>query len=461
MPGDGPVPLRSAPLRPVSLLETLPDRQHWPDASRWWIGLSGGLDSTVLLHLLVSLREKYPLPPLVALHVDHQLSSQSLEWAAHCSRVCEQLDVELIIRQVQVTDDGSGPESAARAARYAVFEELLAADELLLLAHHHDDQVETFFLRLLRGAGTLGLGGMPRQRRLGRAQLLRPLLTWRRLDLEAYARGQNLDWVEDDSNRDQSLDRNYLRHAVLPLLEQRWPGYRRSVEQAMFAVSAAETELAQSLRPQMTAARSEYSGEPVLNLASFAELGEETCCRLLRLWIAELGEQPPGRQPLQELVRQLQTADPAASPRLEAGNYCLQRYRGRLHMVRLRLAPTILPSCELRPDQPLDIPGLGWVAVRHSDESGMRLPVQGFWRLGFRSGGERCRPAGRDHSQSLKKLLQEYGVPPWQRQFVPLLYDGEELAAVGDLWICEGHQANPGVTAYRIECGSNFAATVD
>jgi len=456
MSADGAVPLR-----PVSLLESLPDRHHWQSASRWWIGLSGGLDSSVLLHLLVSLREQYDLPPLVALHIDHQLSSHSPQWAAHCSRVCEQMDVELITRQVRVNDDGSGPEAAARAARYAVFEELLATDELLLLAHHHDDQVETFFLRLLRGAGTLGLAGMPRQRRLGRAQLLRPLLAWRRSDLEAYARRQDLDWVEDDSNQDQSLDRNYLRHSVLPVLERRWPGYRRSIEQSMFAVSAAETELAQFLGPQLSAARCEYSGEPALELAPFAEFSEDSFCRLLRLWIVDLGQQTPGRLPLQELVRQLQTADPAASPRLQTANYCLQRYRGRLHMVRLPATPAILPSCELRPDQRLNIPGLGWLAVRHSDESGMCLPTQGFWRLAFRSGGERCRPAGREHSQSLKKLLQEYGVPPWQRQSVPLLYDGDELAAVGDLWMCEGHQANPGVAAYRIERGSNFAASAD
>jgi tRNA(Ile)-lysidine synthase len=408
------------------------------------------------------LREQYPLPPLAALHIDHQLSSQSPQWAAHCARLCEQLDVELITRQVQVKDDGSGPEAAARAARYSVFEELLEADQLLLLAHHHDDQVETFFLRLLRGAGTLGLGGMPRQRRLGAAQLLRPLLAWRRSDLEAYARRQDLDWVEDDSNLDESLDRNYLRHSVLPVLEQRWPAYRRSIEQSMFAVSAAETELTQSLRPQLIAARGEYFGEPVLDLAPFADIGDESLCRLLRLWIGDLGQPAPGRQPLQELVRQLQTADPATSPRLELGNYCLQRYRGRLHMIRLPEAPaTMMPACELRPDQSLNIPGLGWVAVRRSDESGMRLPVQGYWRLKFRAGGERCRPAGREHSQSLKKLLQEYGVPPWQRHSVPLLYDGDELAAVGDLWICAGHQANPGITAYRLERGGNFAATAD
>lgn len=452
---------KAVSLRPVSLLATLPDKQHWQGAGRWWVGLSGGLDSTVLLHLLVSLRDQYDLPPLAALHIDHQLSSHSTEWAAHCTRVCGQLDVELVIREVRVEDAGSGPEAAARAARYAVFEELLAADELLLLAHHHDDQVETFFLRLLRGAGTLGLGGMPRQRSLGKAQLLRPLLEWRRSDLETYARQQDLDWAEDDSNRDESLDRNYLRHSVLPVLEQRWPAYRRSIEQAMFAVTAAETELTQSLRPQLMAARGEYFGEPVLELAPFASIGQETFCRLLRLWVGDLGRQAPGRQQLQELVRQLQTADPDTGPRLQFGDYCLQRYRDRLHMYHPPMDPASMPECELRPDQRLDIPGLGWVEMRHSDDGGMRLPAQGYWRLQFRAGGERCRPAGRDHGQSLKKLLQEYGVPPWQRQSVPLLFDGDELAAVGDLWVCEGHLADPGLAAYKFKRGGNFAAAAD
>jgi tRNA(Ile)-lysidine synthase len=444
----------------ATVLEALPDRKHWPATPRWWIGLSGGLDSTVLLHLLVALREQHRLPPLVALHVNHQLNPGSSQWVAHCQRICQQLDVELVTRDVCVEAAGEGPEAAARSARYSVFDEVLGAGELLLLAHHHDDQVETFFLRLLRGAGTLGLGGMPRQRSLGAASLLRPLLDRRRSELEAYARQQQLEWVEDDSNLDQSLDRNYLRHSVLPVLEQRWPAYRGSIEQAMSAITAAEVELERYLRPGLTAACGQYLGEPVLELAPFADMEADTFCRLLRLWITDLGGVLPGRSKLQELVRQLRSAEPDSSPQLDCGDYCLQRYRDRLHYRIGAAQPIALPE-QLRPDQPVLVPGLGELVMRRCEQPGARAPAAGFWRLGFRSGGERCHPCGRQHSQSLKKLLQEYGVPPWQRQSVPLLYDGSELVAVGDLFLCQGHQSGPGEASYLLEVRSNFDAPAD
>ena len=220
----------------------------WRDAPRWWIGLSGGLDSCVLLQLLAEARQAAartsPLPTLTAVHVDHQLSAHSPGWSRHCEALCRSLEVELVIRRVVVAAGATGPEAAAREARYAVFEELVGPGDLLLLAHHLDDQVETLFLRLMRGAGTRGLAGMPRQRRLGKGELCRPLLAFTRESLEDFATERGLAWVEDESNCDLSPDRNYLRHRVLPRLEERWPAYRASVAASIDAVADAETALA-------------------------------------------------------------------------------------------------------------------------------------------------------------------------------------------------------------------------
>ena len=223
--------------------DILPRLASWRGAPRWWVGLSGGLDSTALLNLLVELREARAIPPLGAIHINHQLHPDSNRWAERCAALCERLDVEFECRRVDVTDSGEGPEASARAARYGVFESLLAPGELLLLAHHLDDQVETFFLRLMRGAGARGLAGMPETRVLGAGALARPLLPVARAELEAYARDCGLDWIEDSSNRDLALDRNFLRQRVLPLLEERWSGYRLSVARSMDALADAERAL--------------------------------------------------------------------------------------------------------------------------------------------------------------------------------------------------------------------------
>jgi tRNA(Ile)-lysidine synthase len=433
-------------LSPQSIAPVL---QPYLAAPRWWVGLSGGLDSVTLLQLLVDLRETVEVPPLVAVHVDHQLSTHAQDWGEHCQALCARLDVELVRREVSVVGDGSGPEAAARTARYSVFEELVGAGELLLLAHHSDDQIETFFLRLMRGAGTLGLSGMPQQRVLGRGRLLRPLLEFPRAALQSYARNRQLSWVEDDSNQDQALDRNYLRLGILPGLAQRWPAYRNNVEQAMQAVAAAETELSDLYRPFVNGAVCEYFGEPCLDLSTLQDLAPAALARVLRLWLVDLQQVPPGRARLMEFIRQLQSGDESAGPELAMAAYALRRYRDRLHYVAdLPPLPTAL-ECSLTITNPLQVTGLGDVQMTLVDSGGLALPAKGSWRLALRAGGERCQPVGRAHSQSLKKLLQEYGVPPWWRDRLPLLYDGDELVAVADLWVCEGHGADAGTPGYE------------
>jgi tRNA(Ile)-lysidine synthase len=440
----------SSRLSPEAILEQL---KPWMGANRWWLGLSGGLDSSCLLHLLSRLESH---PPLTAVHIDHQLNPMSATWSAHCERHCAALGVDFVSRRVDVRPGGAGPEAAARAARYTAFEELLEEGELLLLAHHADDQVETFFLRLLRGAGTHGLTGMPASRPLGSGSLLRPLLDFHRSDLETYAREESLDWVEDDSNRDPGFDRNYLRHTVLPRIEERWPGYRDSVEQLMQALVALEEAQAHEWRPLLESASGELFGEPVLDLERLAAASAESLAWVLRAWLREQGQQPPGRARLEEFLRQLQSGAADSAPGLALGGFSLQRYQNRLHLYRP--PPQLQGEWTLDPGVELELPGLGALQVETVREGGFRLPAEGSWKVRFRQGGERCQPLGRAHSQSLKKLLQESAVPPWWRHSLPLLYAGDELAAVADRWVCEGQQAGAGEAGYRLRWSYNSPA---
>lgn len=398
---------------------------RFPCRGRRWVALSGGLDSTVLLHLLSVEGE-----PVSAVHVHHGLSPNADDWSEHCAELADSLGIPLYTKQVEV-DTGAGVEAGARDARYQVFQQLLEPGDQLLLAHHGDDQVETFFLRLLRGAGPQGLSGMRNCRPLGAGLLLRPLLNVSRSELEAYAREHELTWIEDESNSDPRFDRNYLRSRVLPLLCDRWPLRQRVQraaqnlqESALLLQELADLDLGACRR------RAERLGESIA-LDPFLALSPERRRNLLRCWAEASGGNWPSAQQLAELEQQLASAEADRLPAVPLGRLVARRFRDRLF-----LTPTL-------PEVPEGF-AASW-SGRHS----LQLPGEGCmgplpdwptaeYTVSFRRGGERARPLERQHSQTLKKLLQEYGLEPWLRDRVPLIFEGERLLAVGDLFLCDG-----------------------
>jgi tRNA(Ile)-lysidine synthase len=216
-------------MKPTLTAKLLQAVAPWRCAPAWHIAFSGGLDSTVLLHLLATRAKIDKLPPLSAIHVHHGLQAAADAWPAHCQFVCDALGVPLRVIRVQV-QQGASLERAARDARYQAFAEVTGAGELLVTGQHRDDQAETLLFRLLRGAGVRGLAAMPAQRPLADGYLVRPLLDVSRAELEAYAREHQLTWIEDPSNADPRFSRNYLRHHVFPRLTERWP--RRTSERS-------------------------------------------------------------------------------------------------------------------------------------------------------------------------------------------------------------------------------------
>ncbi|MEM1112631.1 MAG: tRNA lysidine(34) synthetase TilS [Pseudomonadota bacterium] len=400
------------------------------DAPAWRLAFSGGLDSSVLLHLLSRLGTG---PSLRALHINHGMQREADEWAAHCQRVCAELEVPLDIERVEVEASGDGPEAAARRARYASFERAIGDGEVLLLAHHLDDQVETFLLRLMRGAGPRGLAGMPATRALGPGRLLRPLLGLPRSALLTYARDRQLSWIEDPSNADTALARNYLRRRVLPQLEARWPAYRRTVARSMTLLAQANDALV-GVTPVLETVYSVME-DPGIALAPLLALDDAAAGHALRAWLEAENLAIPDSRKLKECLRQLRAAEAGGSVRLDIGRDSLQVYRGAFY----RLPPGEAPSRDLRlsPGQTYSLEGVGELSLRSAPGPGLILGPQEDLTVSFRSGGERCRPLGRGASQSLKKLLQEAGVPPWWRDRLPLVRLGDELLAVGDLWMCE------------------------
>lgn len=419
-------------INPRQLLAAHPELGR---AARLVVGYSGGLDSTVLLHLT---RAAFPTADLHALHVHHGLSPHADSWQQHCARQCAAWEIPFVAERVTLPPGGI--EDSARRARYEVYCRHLRAGEVLLQAHHADDQAETLLFRLLRSGGSHSLAGIPPQRAWGAGQIVRPLLSFRRAELEAYARHHDLSWVEDESNRDDAYDRNYLRLQVLPLLEQRWP----HAVAALCASAARAREEAALLDEwageQLAAAdeRTERVGWSIA-LSWFAGHSVDRWGYLLRHW-ARLRRLPvPGERMLARLGDDVLCARHDAIPVLQWRGASMRRYRDRLYLLAdADLGPTnpSPPSWQNFP-APLTLADGFELRAMEDPDGPLCLPAGARLTIGYREGGERCIPHWRRHSYPLKKLLQDAALEPWLRDRVPLVYCNDELAAVGDLWACK------------------------
>ncbi len=408
------------------------------------VGFSGGLDSTVLLELLARAGGAQGRA-VRALHVHHGLSPHADAWTAACERSCRALGVALDVVRVRVARDaGRGLEAAAREARYAAYAE--RAEPFVALAHHRDDQAETVLLQLLRGTGLKGAAGMPQRRALpgSGVSIVRPLLAVPRSALRDHALSRGLAWVEDESNASAAHDRNYLRHEVAPRLDARFDGWREAL--ARFARHAAGAEGLLDALARIDGVP-EHPGEP-LPLAAGADRARSA--NALRAFLAVNGLPMPDGARLAEMARQLYAARADARVRIDHGGAQLVRHRASLHV--LREAPAGAWRVPWRGEARVALAdGLGEVAFEPVTGAGIAraAAARGSWHLAPRAGGERLRLAAGGRTRTLKNLLRESGMPPWERERLPLLFAGERLAWVPGVGVAAEYACPEGAPGWR------------
>ena len=418
----------------------------WPTPPRYRVAYSGGPDSHALLHAAVAAA----LPAVVsAVHVDHRLQPDSAAWAAHCRQQCRLLGVEIEVCTLEDSHHrGRGPEAAARERRYQVLEQLLQPGEFVLTGHTLDDQAETVLLQCMRGAGPAGLAAMPVIAELGAGRLLRPLLGFQRHDVLDYVHRQALDVLTDPSNSDTGLDRNFLRADIVPRLADRWP----AVSRVLSRVATHQAEAAMLLEELAAADLAILSSTPArwLSCAGLMELTRARRHNVVRYWVRVHGHDAPPARVLEQLDTCVIGAQAQRNPMLSWGQVTLRRYRGRLYLVpRLPAVAAVDRYWQLPAAMDLEHGVLTATTVHGSGLAASCCAKQPV-KVCFRTGGERCRPVGRRHSQTLKRLFQEAGIEPWRRERIPLLFVGEQLAAVAGLWVCEGFEAEAGQAGWQL-----------
>jgi tRNA(Ile)-lysidine synthase len=404
-------------------------RHAVPNNARLVLALSGGLDSVVLFDALQQLRHAHPYT-VHAVHVHHGLSPHADDWAAFCAQLCARHDVDLDIRHVNIAPgDPAGVEAAARRERQRIFAALDA--DVLLTAHQQDDQAETLLLQLLRGAGPKGLAAMPEARRPAGwlALHVRPLLDTPRAALLAYATARGLQWIDDESNRDNRFRRNALRNDVTPRLATYFPGGTRALARAA-TLQAEAAELLDDLA-RIDAADAIVGGGLVC--AALARLGERRARNLLRHFIELHGYAMPGERALNDALHQLRDARDDARVRVNLGAVEVWRYDGAAYLVPPPPEPALPVRWQGEPR--IWVPAAGTdVAMRPVTGAGIRQAalLAGAVSLGVRQGGERLRLRPHGPTRTLKNLLQEHAIPPWQRARLPLMWcDGQLVWAAG------------------------------
>ena len=431
-----------------------------PAGSSILLGLSGGVDSVVLLHLLKQLSLRYSWR-LSALHVHHGISPQADVWAAFCADLCALYEVSLQIEHVNIAPLRSlGIEAAARKLRHAALAQQQV--DFIALAHHLDDQAETLLLQLLRGAGVRGASAMPAiKHHANIPTLLRPLLNVPRSILLKYAQHHALQWVEDESNTDDTYPRNFLRHRILPLLEQRFPAYRKTLMRSAQHFAEA-TELLDELAQQDAEG---VIANKRLDIIKLRVLGNVRGKNLLRYFLAAQGAPIPDSTRLQEMLRQLCDARQDAQVCIDWRGWQMRRYRDHAYTMPALPPPadfTIMwhGEAEILLPQPH-----GVLHFKHATGQGISLAKLqvGIARIHSRHGGETIRVDAARPLRNLKNLLQEHEMLPWQRDLLPLLFCDADLVCVPGIAIANKYQAQPDeagvMVIWRVDPMRNESAT--
>lgn len=400
--------------------------------ARICIGLSGGLDSTVLLHLAANLRRRLAFE-LFAVHVHHGLSPHAEEWAEFACKSAQAQRIECTVAHVAVSRRAElGVEAAARAERYAVFERQHC--EALLLAQHRDDQAETVLLNLLRGSGVRGLAAMPECRVLkSGAQVLRPLLEISRSELLAYAQTHGLRWIEDESNTDQSLDRNFLRHTIFPQLQTVFPGAHATLARTAEHLAEADALLAELAQTDLQ----DCLTQDGFDLEAASGLSPARMRNALRYWLNAYRIVPDARA-FESLLSMMCESRSDATPVWVWRAQAVRRFRRQLYLTPacLPIGPSV--EFEWQGGALTHVPS--WNGALHWNKTPNAIGIAerflaGRLALRERQGGEALRLRADGPTRSLKHLYQEAGTPPWLRESTPLLWIDDRLAAVPGQWM--------------------------
>ncbi len=402
--------------------------------SKYIVAFSGGMDSTVLLHVMHKLKL-----PMHVIYVNHHLQKDSNQWEQHCIEICKDWNIPISIAHAKL-DKGikKNIEESARNARYKLLFEFVKEQHCLVTAHHRNDLAETLLLQLLRGSGPAGLAAMAQEYDAAAGKHIRPLLAYTRAQLLEYAQANHLTWIEDASNDCLDFNRNYIRKEIMPNLLERWPGVLQTFSRVTELQAEAIECLSALAKLDLQKAKTEHT--QILLVSPLRELNLVRLKNALRAWIQEHNIRVPSSRRMEQICTDIIYKDDMDSSPVQTwveGE--VRRYRDRLYIMTPLTEHDATQTYQWNLNEPLYIESLNRT-LQPSDlkRNGVKLPqdVQEL-TVRFRIGGERLKPFGQKHHRSLKNLFQEAKIPPWERDRIPLLFYKDQLISVLGYWNVE------------------------
>ena len=416
------------------------------EQSELLLGLSGGLDSSVLLFLLEKMQFKFKFN-LKAIHVHHGLNSSADDWLKFCKKKCEALGVNLLSEKIKINSDSAlGLEGEARKLRYKAI--VKRQKGIVVLGHHQNDQAETLLLQLLRGAGLKGLSSMS-EFDLKR-NFWRPMLNIKRHSLEVYAKEHGIEYIEDESNQDEQFDRNFIRQKVLPLIQSRYPA---SIE----TISRSASNIAEGYNLNNLIAIDDSKNHmsvdgTYLSIDGLKKLPKLRVINLIRWWLSLSNLLMPSKKNIDELYRQLMYIKKDSALNLKISkDKSVRAHHEKLFIVNSEIKPSMY-NLKWSGEDELHLPNNTKLQFVRKNNGGLSLSKLGVKSLKIKSraGGEKLKPFKDQPSRSLKYLFQNADIPLWERDQIPLIFAKKQLVAIPNLGIHHEYQSSEGEIGYQI-----------
>lgn len=381
-------------------MENLKNKDPSLEGKNIVVALSGGIDSVVLLHYL---HAHYP-DDCRAIHCNHHLSKHCDEWDEFCKNLCNKLSIPYSNVDILIENE-SNLEENARKKRYHSLSSDLKENEVLCTAHHQNDQAETLLLQLFRGAGVAGLASMPKSKPLGKGVHYRPMLNIKKSEIIEYAKDNHLSWVEDDSNTNTNFRRNFLRLDIIPKLETAYKNLAKTLTRSAKHQSEA-LALIQALAKIDIQERQLANPSHQINIQRLAQLDTLRIKNVIRYHLSSLEFLSPSDKVMKQIL-DLLSAKEDANPLVNWDQFEIRRYQGELYFINNQVEKNN-NFCPF-----------------HAEFE--NLPN---FSIRYRAEGQRIKLPGKKHSQSLKKVLQDANIPPWERSSLKMYYIKDELRAM-------------------------------
>ncbi len=423
--------------------------QELGNVNKLWLAYSGGMDSSVLLHLFYSNKEKIR-HKIEVLYVNHGLQQEADDWSVFCQKQCEEYDFPFTELKVSEScPKGESVEAWAREKRYQLIDDIMEPNDVLFSGHHKDDQVETFFLQALRGAGVRGLSAMPLIKKKKNTFYVRPLLVYSREEIKHYANEHDLNWQEDKSNSDSRYDRNYFRHNLAAVIEEKWPAYRDTINRLI--ENQKETRLILDELAIEDINNAKNDNEISLDINTIKTLSKARQKNLIFVWLEQLGLQTPGSRHIEKIISDIINSDLDKSPCVNWPDVEIRRYKNTLYALKAMQNYDADTEFKWQPESILNIFEETLIAKRAKGIGISQNKVNGHdFIVRFRKGGEKIKPGHSSHSKTVKQLFQERSVLPWYRNKIPLVYVNNELVAIPGFCVDKKYIAEKDEAAWDI-----------